>query len=413
MNEKVSSERGEMSHLVWFLGFSCLFPSVALFHLGSSTGIQFSNLFSIAFCGLLFARGKLKLSKWFCSVWLLLCVLFIIHNIFYRNNDLLIKNFVAFHFSLIAVVAGLNLATRPHLVNEFIRGYVSASTVVSLFACVQFIGWQIFGSSSGLLLGFRNNRGFGDLDASQLVDFTAYGRAFGFSSEPSVLALLLLPSLIYLMLTRRSTRALLIALGLAATQSITVLAFVGPLVVYSLFKVKHSGKSIRLLAGVALMGTVAFLVAPHLGQLGSRLGDLAFDASSLARLNSIWSGINAVELRPLLGWGIQSDDLNAHIEGMSTIFEENKNIHSLLLSLFAWFGIPLALFIIWPVCRFIFSKNVICLAGSDVFIVATIIPAFLSLNYFNIYNIWICFGLAAGFVIFGKKQFGLVRISLH
>ncbi len=381
----------------YVLGFSCLFPSIAIFNLGSSTGVQFSMILATIATIFHVKNRNNIVGAWITGVIPLLFVVFICQLAEFSANDLLIKNFIAFQVCLICIVLGSMMSALTHSIERYIAGYMAGSIISSCFAIIQFVGWKVLGSSSDLLLGFRNNKGFGDLEAEGYINFTDYGRSFAFCSEPSVLALLLMPGFIYSVGAGRYKTSLLIGCALLTTQSVTSIVLLLPIFTYFCWKRGEKVISSRTLVAFLVTLPLVFGASLYIPEFSNRLRDLTVDGSTISRLNSLISGWQAVQVHPLLGWGIQSDDLNSFVEDRSTIFEVSKNIQSLLLSLMAWFGVPTAMVLLFPLVRFFMRRHTSYSPATDAFMAATLIPTLLSLNYFTLYNVWICLGIACSF----------------
>jgi hypothetical protein len=396
--------------LSYFLGLSAFLLSVAVFHIGGSTGVQLFCLIGIGVFLALKGAAPPRFLIWFAGLCMLIFSSYLLQLQYGGDAGVPFKGLISFSLNLMVVWLGASLVAGARGTHWpiYLRGYMMGAMLSSVLAIVQATTWGVMRIPTSAVFGIHNNRSFTDVTTAASVFDSA--RGFAMTAEPSLLALLLLPAAILLWVRGRYVPFLFIACGMYASQSLTAAVCLTGFILWRfMFGQGASGWAKKIIGFGVGLTAVAFITAALLGTFATdtvsaagrpgvqaRVFNAAADPSTLSRLNSVMSGFSAILERPAVGWGMQSEDLKYFLLSRATFVEANDAINSLALSLAAWFGIPLTLYLLYVPARFWLLTRV----NSEVklFVLASVIPPMLTLNYYSVYSVWLCIGVAGGWV---------------
>lgn len=395
-----------MNSLYFLLGISAFFPSVAIFHIGDSTGVQAFIVLCIII--LIFKKDKIKIHKdavKIISLILGVLIFELLWQLIFSDGkiDSLLKGYISFllNFACIFLGASLYCGDKDCGFNFYAKGYCFGALISAVYASIQFAALYFLGISNQFFIGIHNNKGFADVVINPSFDVNGYGRAFAFCPEPAVLALLLLPAFAVNLWLKRYVSLVVILCGIYCTQSLTAIVFIAFICLTYRLKVNlvsNFEKIAYLLSGLFVIGIIIYLGEEiysllTLDGILNRGAGYDSDASSISRVNSLVAGLGGVMDKPILGWGVQSDELKQYLLDRSTVFEQNSSINSLLLSICAWFGVPVATLFFCVAVSAWKLKN----KSHALFVMSSIWPAYITLNYYSIYSVWLCLGFVLGF----------------
>jgi len=401
---------GLAKFLSYSLGLSAFLLSVALFHIGGSTGIQLFCLIGIGVFLAMKGSAPPRFLIWFAGLCMLIFASYLLQLQNGGDASVPFKGLISFSLNLMVIWLGASLVAggggRHWPI--YLRGYMMGAMLSSVLAIVQAVTWGVMQIPTSAVFGIHNNRSFTDI--TTVASPFEGARGFAMTAEPSLLALLLLPAAILLWVRGRYLSFLLIACGMYASQSLTAAVCLTGFILWRLMFGQRASGWAKKIIGVGIgLTAVAFIAAALLGNFATdtasaagtpsvqaRVFNAAADPSTLSRLNSVLSGFSAVLERPVVGWGMQSEGLKNFLLARATILEANDAINSLALSLAAWFGIPLTLYLLYVPARFWLLARVN--SEVKVFVIASIIPPMLTLNYYSVYSVWLCIGVAGGWV---------------
>lgn len=184
----------------------------------------------------------------------------------------------------------------------FVKGYMAGALVSSFVAFAQ----MAYSTATGNAITLANNSNFSIVQA--------YGRGAAFTPEASMLATLLIPALLCWWCERQAGGGLLgrwqggwlalcvLALGLVATKSSSLLYLPALIVVVSLLQSANLRAFAKSMGGILLLSAAAGGIFLHF--YSSRLNGDDAAGSELWRTTKILAGISIFEAYPLTGAGI-------------------------------------------------------------------------------------------------------------
>ena len=349
--------------LLMGLGFFSLFPVLALFPIGNSTGVQVGLVLAIFIFGFFVLQslhGRLPLLRLCASDWAFIgfaLMLFISTVVQFdvlalEEHRLFFNNYVGGILPTLLIYFVVRMGMNSHRRIELMMRWILISTVVScVYGILDCVVVAIFGHYN--LSWLYNNPSFTGLPWGSTVE-SGLPRARGFMSEPNIFAGLLLtvfPLALY--------RGSLFLIGLIWIAMVLTVSPVALLIVPILFFIFTSRvgrnlaikcfKSVKLfLALFAVMGGVLLLVFSDVSMPGFSLKSIIstivsrlpgsdmtiMDPSTTVRMDTISVGWRLFLEKPIFGHGYGTLSLKVPLY---------QNEKSLLISGYGQLGIHSAL----------------------------------------------------------------------
>ncbi len=392
----------------YLVGLLLWFPSVSVLNIGEGSSVQPVVAVGVLVAALMvYARTEkfsLRFLIWFGSlIFLLIIQAFTLIN---KTGDLSLyfKGMTSLALSLFMLALGYLVAKQTALSRTFFNGYVAGGLVSSFWAITQYFFWSVLKIDFPFLVGIQNSLSFAKYATND--SYIKLGRGFACTPEPSILFVLLAVCLALLLYSRRSVLLIFLVLaGILSTASAGIISVLPLSLVFLLYVSNYINAKMAFTIFVSsVAGAILFIAVSvqnmnlsniaHDTNIIARVSNISNNASFLSRTNSMLVALEMFNSRPLLGWGVQSEEIASTLLTNSTSIEENKGINSLLLSMLVWFGSLFTIICMYPVVN-LFFKNDKEFAQSRLFVVITLIGAFISISYYNLYNIWFAFGMAA------------------
>lgn len=402
-----------MRKLFSLIGFFICFPSFSILNISENTGIQVLLPLSL---GLLLLEIlyyiKYGLSKKFAtemglifSAWLFSIIISIIGSLNITLDSLSVSSILVKVLHLLYLMGLFTLFASPitkDFYKDFINGYKYGAIVSSIYAVYQIVA-STFGWTGVTLL--NNNPSFPSVVA--YADQGVLGRGFGFTPEPGVLSVVLLPILLILIFElvggkitgAKVIQTVIIFAGLLSTLSISIILSL-PLSVLIFFIVKEKKNSRivvhkKILKWVPIIVMIIFSIIIMFYSTNdyfvNRVSNLLTDGSMLIRYYSMVTGIDIFLQSPIYGQGVSiSSDLFLNYSFIYDIGEK-AGVDSIIILIMMQQGIiGIAIYITMIVLSIKSSrKNFPLLAG----VIGVVIATALQCGYIAIYHLWILLGL--------------------
>ena len=400
----------------WGLGFSLFLPGVAAMNVGSGSSIQWAVFFSLLVL-VFHDKERIHSAAW---IWAALASLGMAGHALamvlsgYELN-LYLKAWTFHWLGVPVVLAGALIAGTPPAWRQWECGYLAGGAVSCFWAVAQYLSINILGTIPGFLLLPLNSRSFSMRSRESVEKLVGDGRAFGFTPEPSLLFLLLLPATMLAIHRRRWGLSILLSVGLYTTNSMSILV-VMPIVllhwVWSRKLVSWRFVVFSLVSGAVGAVYLSEYVLSNftvwkLGQTGrllDRLTNLAGNVSLISRANSIHSAWQLILEYPLMGLGIMSDRLQAELLARSTLVEANRGINSFLFSQVAWWGLPLGAFLLLPFAAILVPWGNAERRFGIALLFGFLFPVLAINSYPNLYQYWFALGAVFPIVLLQKDR---------
>jgi hypothetical protein len=400
---------------VFIIGFTLWMPSVSLLNIGGGSSIQPVVGIGVLLVALLMHYNMLHLELKFYA-WIMIIFFGIVLQFYSKillSDDLIFyeKGSVFFLLSLFIVFIGAVIVQYKFFTDMFFDGYIAGGIFSSIWAIAQWFFWSILNVDFPLLVGVHNTSSF----AKYAVDakYVELGRGFAFTPEPSILFTLLVPCLALQLYKRGSFLGIITVLAAIFTTNSVGIVLVLPIALIYTYHLKGIiNKKAFIVAIIAIITSLGSFMAIAYQNINVtniandtaiiyRVQNLSKNVSFISRANSMLVALSMIKERPLLGWGVQSDESVDKLKMNSTIVEENIGIDSFLLSALTWFGVIITVIMFWPtVCLIIQKTNI-----NDpikLFVFCTVFGSSLSISYFNLYHVWAAIGMST--CIFKSKN---------
>lgn len=392
----------------YLVGLLLWFPDVALVNIGAGTSIQPVVVMSGIVVTLMLYSGAVRFSRYFVF-WFALLLFLVLLQIWQitpgtGDHTFYLKGTTAFTLSLFMILVGYLVAREKDFARLFFRGYIAGGVISGCWSAAQWVAWRFLGHDFPLLVGLHNSASFAKYAANE--NYVGFGRGFAFTPEPSILFVLLVPCLVLMLYQRRAAfPVLLVVLGIISTSSMGIFFVLPFSLLYFLFASGRLGrKTSVLLVALFLTGISIFVIvavnsidinnASYETNILGRLANISTSASFISRTNSLITAYDMFLKKPFFGWGVQSREETTALSEQSTTIEENIGINSFLMSMLVWFGLILTVVFLYPSAKLLFLKRYE-LVSIKLFVIITLFGSFLSVSYFNLYNIWLALGMAA------------------
>lgn len=388
-----------MNFMAALCGFVVWFPSLAFINIGNA-GLEFAILFIISY---LILSGKFcpKILINLIIIIIFVFVQFIYHYFVSEKYELLLKGDVLFLLSILSFLFGYTIVYNSH-VNQFISGYINGAWISCVIAILQMFTWSVFGLDLEFISLFSTNRSFSLVANS--TDIVDAKRVFSLLPEPSLLAALLIPAIVFKLINKKFFSSIVFTVTLFLTKTVMVV----PAAIYLIYLYFADGLKGKLKT-LAQVFFIFIFLAPFVfiyntndeifdytivnyknySGISDRILDWKSSGSLMSRSQSIVNGIDVFSSNVIFGTGVQNDSLRSFLSDNSSQVEINLGINSFLISIFAWFGV-FGLYFLW-ICSTVFKKcsNVF---NNKFFFISFLIPAAYSVGYFLFLPLWIATG---------------------
>jgi hypothetical protein len=416
--------------LAYIAGLVVWFPSFALFSLASLggyvAGIQLPLVvFPLVFIvGLIISRGMILIEVvLLCLLWSIALVL---STAFSPEPLTSTKGVLLYESGFMVFIASSYIARWEVSTRLFMNGYVMGGVISSLYGAYQLLAWRVGLPYSTLL---NNNPNFPSFAAEKALDpLSEFTRAFAFTTEPSVLASMLIPAflvVLYRLVAGRTQtkhdifQFAAITVGLVVTSSASLLVSLPIallLIVAFIRELRTRALTLVFYATVLALVVFSALSVPVFQETFSanfyRFGNLTGDQSLLIRAGAMHAAVEIFIEHPLTGYGptATADIFAQNLPPRVALLEPKTGVDSMPLSVLSDQGV-VGLVSFGAVVYFALRNS-----RQDpellTAIIALLVVISLQTGYPYLYHIWALLGLGVGKpVVLGTVQAKKLRVG--
>jgi hypothetical protein len=386
------------NQIYFFLGLSLWVPGISVLDIGNGS-LQISALLAT-----LIIFFNVKLIDNFIIKLILFYLLFIFLQLFYLiiykdEFDLLIKGNIFFIPSVALIIVGY-LVIKLSKFDIFFRGYLIGGLISSIIGILQYIFWKYYSANLFFLEYFNSNRSFSLYYKN--IDTMDALRIFSLMPEPSLLFINLSPLIFIFLYFKKFLYFSLFLLTGYLTGSVNLIFMLISMIYIYIYNKLNLNYMLNLFLNIITFCTIVYFIYNayvlsnevvyqfrYYDNIIDRVIDLINNGSFISRLNSIVNAFSLFIQNPLLGLGIQGNELSSYLVDNSTSIEVNIGINSILFSVIVWFGI-LGLLIFAPLLFFCLSYDSI---ATKIFVLSIILSSIFALSYYNFYTFWLAIGI--------------------